>query len=127
MENLRLVFGEEVPEPAAVHVTRWSQVGHPLGSELNLSLARTSSWTVKQHCDRRHDPVLDSEQPSPEEAGRHICHPESARMPALLPNTPPRSWLSLEGSCWTSLRWCQRCSAQHGAIHVSQALHWQIF
>ena len=26
MENLRLVFGEEVPEPAAVHVTRWSQV-----------------------------------------------------------------------------------------------------
>ena len=26
MENLQLVFGEEVPEPAAVHVTRWSQV-----------------------------------------------------------------------------------------------------
>ncbi len=26
MENLQLVFGEEVPVPAAVHVTRWSQV-----------------------------------------------------------------------------------------------------
>ena len=26
MENLQLVFGEEVPQPVAVHVTRWTEV-----------------------------------------------------------------------------------------------------
>ncbi len=49
MENLQLVFGDEVPEPAAVHVTRWSQV-RPGPQHAGVEKARISRNSVAADC-----------------------------------------------------------------------------